>query len=490
MLPALVCLAVGASCFVAARTVFHDIPHGVDAVAYYFQAQVFASGRVTAPGVASVDAFDVPTIVTSQERRFAIYPPGWPALLAVALGIGAPSLANAALAALCAGFVWLTGRIIYGIREAWIALALLAMSPFFVFMGAGYLSHMAATTAVCACLYFMLLSRRAAGRPGLLWAVASGGAAGLAFDVRPFSAVLGVTCGLWVAWFTRDGEEGGWGQKLAAGGATAIGIGSLFFVYNGLTTGEPLLTGYHLYSEEFGLFGEKWNLSPGRAPYWLLNVTMFLYYLSHEIWGGPYTDLFLLIAALPVRDRRVWSVAAAPLLFIAGHSVFAIFGLYHGPRFAFMALPLILLASARGATELWRRATHPAARFGLVILAAGWVVVGPVRFFPAMATYYRANYQGQGVALLEEVERRGLSDALVFVSPPAAFQNLLHQNAIELSESRVLFSGWVPSEVDAVSRAYPRRERWLLEVDLPELPGRNFYPDRFELTDARWRRLP
>jgi hypothetical protein len=73
-------LAVLVSYFVTDR-VFERMPHIEDEMAYVWQAQAMARGRLTLPSPPSSESFLVPFVVDFHGQRFGKYPLGWPAML-------------------------------------------------------------------------------------------------------------------------------------------------------------------------------------------------------------------------------------------------------------------------------------------------------------------------------------------------------------------------------------------------------------------------
>ena len=71
-------LAVAAAYLVAER-VFERMPHIEDEIAYVWQAQAIAGGRLTVPTPAHPQSFLVPFVVDYNGQRFGKYPLGWPA---------------------------------------------------------------------------------------------------------------------------------------------------------------------------------------------------------------------------------------------------------------------------------------------------------------------------------------------------------------------------------------------------------------------------
>jgi hypothetical protein len=178
-------LAFGLSLMVS-RVVFERLPHLEDEVAYLFQAKVFARGQVTAPLYEPARAYWQPFVIEHEGVRFGKYPPGWPALLALGVGLGLAAWVNAALSAVNVALVYRIGRDIYGPDAGLIAAVLLTFSPMALLLNATLMSHTAALT--CA-LVFMWAYRRMSWAGGWRWGAAAGLALGLLTINRPLSAV-------------------------------------------------------------------------------------------------------------------------------------------------------------------------------------------------------------------------------------------------------------------------------------------------------------
>ncbi len=480
-------------CLALSRAVFDDVPHGGDAVAYAFQAKVFASGRAAAPGTPIPECFWVDNVVNWTERRFCVYPPGWPLLFAPFVALGAPQLANASLAGLAALLVWILARRLIGPCEGWLALGLAILSPFFTFMGASTMAHMACAAASLGMTVALLRALDAeAPRARARWGALSGAAAGVAITIRPLSGAL---CGLgavWIAaWIVRVPARRWLGVVLAALPPLAASA-LLFALYNVRTTGSPLLLAYRLPEFDVSFLGERGML---RASVWenlAANAPRFFRALNRETWGWPFPDLWPLaaLAILRPRDRRTWALIGAILLFLVGESCYHYFDLAFGPRLAFESLPWILIATAFAFTSLFdavgSRARTVAWRGVLVGLLALQSIAGAVALYPKLARYYSSIYCGHGPELARAVDERRIHDAIVFVDAERgrefAYGSLFLRNALDVGASDVIFARFVPELVAPMAARFPRREYWLLRVAYEALPGRNTYADRFRIT--------
>jgi hypothetical protein len=480
------------------RIVLGGVPHGYDAGAYYFQGQTMSTGRLVAPGTPLPEMFWMGNVVVEQGKRFGKYPPGWPACLAVFMAVGVPWLANPVLSGVCLALVMASAWRLFGPREAVAAGALALMSPFYMFMGADYLSHMA-----CAAGLSLMLSAslQAASSPGQTRAALWGGVAGLGLGAagltRPFSAMLG---GVGVVSVVLAACGRTQRTRLLAAAAAALPVLALaagtFLLYNAATTGDMLLFGHRYYARDFSFLGEQGQHRTGLWENATINLPRAVAGLHRQIWGIPLSDLApLLMALVLVRRRVVVALAAAVGFFVGAHSLYYFFDSYFGPRLIFETMPFVMTASGAGLVALWNVASRDGAfpwlRATVRAAAAVLLIMAVTTYFPERVGYYSANYCGQGADLLRVVKEKELTDAIVFLRVRDGFHynNLAILNAPDLSDSRPLFAHYVEGKVDAARMAYPREEAWILDASFRGIMGPDGYPDRFILEQTRWTRL-
>lgn len=481
-------------CVLLNRLVLGHMPHGWDEVSYHFQGQVFADGRVWAPGSPHIECFWNANVVNRIDKRFSKYPPGWPLLLAPAMALRAPELANACLTGLTVILLWHLARRWWGEREAWITAALALLSPFFTFMGSNFLSHMPCAALLLSGLWAMIRSLEApSARTGWLWALAAGACIAWAGLIRPYSAILGLAGNVWIAAWIQGLQVRPW-LRLGLGSVPpALAALAILLGFNAATTGHPLLMGYTQYSPDLNFLGVTGVHRESILHNVAANVPQIARGLSRHIWGTPWLDLLPLLLLPLIRpcERTSWALTGAAALFCLAHSLYYYFDFYYGPRLVFETMPWILLGSGRTIALLpW-----PSRRLRVAVIAgvAGVLALGPVRLYALLCDYYATNYCGQGTALRDVVRQRRLSGAIVFLraGPEAnfAYATLSPLNAVELTESDVLYARFVPESVGDVMRLMPGREAWILDVTYEPIPGFSEYADRFRLTRAVWQRV-
>jgi hypothetical protein len=123
------------------QRVFEGIPHIEDEIAYVWQAKAFVEGHLTISSPAHYSSTIVPFIVDYQGERFSKYPPGWPALLSVAIRLGTRAWINPLLAGLGVWLTYLLGKRFFSEFVGLLAAGLTVTSPFFLMNSGSLLSH-------------------------------------------------------------------------------------------------------------------------------------------------------------------------------------------------------------------------------------------------------------------------------------------------------------------------------------------------------------
>src|SRR5688572_19010336 len=216
-----------------------------DDVAALFQARIFASGAVTLPLPSEPEFFRVFGVLgdgVGRERWCGMYPPGWPALLAVGVRVGAPWLVNPVLAGALAVVTARLGERLFDRTTGRLAAGFLVASPMFLGLAATHLSHVA--TALFAAIAFgavLRLMRDGAPFAGLI----AGVALGVAFLCRPLDAVLlGVVFAVPMLSSPRLLRERALGISL---GIAAVGVAAILLsLFQSATTGDPFVPGHRL----------------------------------------------------------------------------------------------------------------------------------------------------------------------------------------------------------------------------------------------------
>lgn len=229
------------------------VAHVSDEVAYTLQARIFAAGQRVGPAADQPSMLLYPFWQAGPES-FAVFPPGWPALLALGERVGAPWLVNAALVGLLPALSFLLARA-WGRPEDEARLAALAaaLSPGVVLLAGSRMAHTSVLVALL--LSLVVVERR---RDGVLaWSL---GGLGLAYVVlaRPFDAAL-LGAPLWALGAWRLGRQPRLAPRLAGWTLPAALAVLLHLLDNHARTGDA-------FTFPVGPWFDAWVADMGRGP--------------------------------------------------------------------------------------------------------------------------------------------------------------------------------------------------------------------------------
>lgn len=432
-----------------------DFHFSADEFAYRFQAETYANGRLWVEAPPIPEIFDVIYLAVEGERWFGIFPPGWPAVLALADLAALPArLVNPLLgAALLAGlFVFARAR--FGATVALLAVVLCGVSAFTLLNAASLFSHVFAALMVLGVVWAgdRVLAGGRAGDAALM-AVALGALGA----TRHYSAVLAVLPFL-VA-LVRVRPPIGWKAIIAAALALAPFVAGVA-LYNRALTGDPLTVPFALYDPgvEMGFIR---GYTPWRAAVhlwrWLTDLAMTVSPLFPILWG--------LAIAAAIRNRSLkWYDAYLPVFLFGYLLYYSDGGFRHGPRYLFEAFPFAALRVAVFADGLLRdsapdrRVRLGRALFGLALLMA------------AANIAVNAAWTGKALAqrrdAVDQAEERGLSEALVLLCDgtgvlggTAPIHDLL-VNGTAL-DGDVIYGTYRAEQLDRLAALFPDRTVWV-----------------------------
>ena len=255
-----------------------------DENSYIFQAWLFLQGQLSQPAPPGVDSFFHRMVINDEQAGWlSRYPPAHSVWLMPGVAVDYPRLMIAVAAFISVWFTTLAGERI-GV-PSWITVGLLFISPYFWLMQGSVLSHTSglAATAMMIWAYFVWLEDRK-----INFLVIAGLAWSFLFLNRTFTAFLiaipfGVhALSMLIQTRTLHNLIG----TAVFAGCSLIGV-VLFFFYNFLTTGDPLLPTYLYYNKLDGLgFGIRnkpdFDFTPGRGwEYIKFNLSA----LNVRLWG-------------------------------------------------------------------------------------------------------------------------------------------------------------------------------------------------------------
>ena len=478
--PLTIALAGMALALAAGLLVLQEFPHVSDEVAYQFQAHALAHGRLYFPAPSPADAWTFIHTFVDDGRWYGIMNPGWPLFLAVGYAAHAPWLVNPLLGALAVlAFAGFFREAAFEGRTSRLALALLTLSPFVLFMNGTYMSHPANLLlfgVFCWAWARMLRTR------GLGWATLAGLAIALNLLVRPVDTAA-VTLPFMIQGLARLWRDRRVLLPAVLAGVLAAGGIAATLAYDRALTGDPMQMPVTKYfearnpNERFGIgfgddmgtkmHGDEW---PGFHPPDAIRVTAYrLVQFARDVYGLP-----LLVFALPFLawQRRgylfdEWTIVltAAGLALIGVYFFHFYHGIAYGSRHLYLALPALALLLARLIQGRPRAdGSRGAPRVAAAALAA-LVIHVAVFALPPLVREYGDNYRGSSAIVRREVARQHLDNALILVQPGDwAWKSTFPLNSYPLERSRVLFARDVPATHEALLDAWPGRTVWTLSV--------------------------
>ncbi len=356
------------------------LPSSVDEMVQLLNARALLHGSAALPLPGPAAAWMVQNSVLTPSGLASIYPPLHTLALALGLAAGASWLVGPLAAGVATGVGSLVfERLLPSLREARVAAALTALSPFVIFLGGTQLSHTTAaalvvTTAWCA------LRARDGGAP---WALAAGAATGAVVCTRPWTGLVLSAVILATLWLPRAlRAPARWSAVrsglLILGGAP---FAALLFWWNQHLFGNPLRLGYIAAfgpAHDLGFHTDPWGNVYG--PIQALAYTgSDLVQLGTHLLESPLPALALIGVGLLAARRLprgsgtllAWAFGA-----VGANALYWYHGLHMGPRMLYESAPawvglwvLSVAALAREGTGLaspFRRAVAWAAALSLL----------------------------------------------------------------------------------------------------------------------------
>lgn len=407
---------------------YQQLPHVPDELGYLVQSRFYAAGVLTMPAPPVLDAFEMYLMFVQSNVWYPAPPPGWPMLLSMGTLVGLPWLVNPVLAGVSILLCYLLLQEIYSKRTARISIFLLAVSPWYVFLGMSFMTHMSTLALTLLAAITVVRSRRT----GNLWLPWIGGfALGLMALIRPMeAATIALILGLWAI--------GLGGQRLRIPAiiglvAGAIIVGSTTLAYNKTLTGEATVFPIMAFADqEFGVnsnamgFGPDrgigWELDPypGHAPLdALINSELNTFAINVELLGWGVGSLLLVAVALfggRMRRGDYLMLAVIVAIYIPHFFYYFSGGPDFGARYWFLMVVPLLALTVRGIQVLEDKfgiGTKGHAVVMASVLALSLIAL--VNFFPWRAVDKYHHYRGIRPDIINLAEENDFGRSLVLV---------------------------------------------------------------------------
>lgn len=479
------------------RMVFEGVPHVPDEVGYWFQAKYFATGALWLPSPPAAGAFELQHVMNLDGKWFSIFPPGWPAVLALGFAAGVPTVVNPLIAGATILVLYPFLRRLYGARTANAAGALLALSPMFLFMSGGVMAH--PLSALCTVGAAAAL-HRAWDAPSPWLALFAGALLGWLALTRPFEGMLVCAAfGLYALtrWTHIRARRAVLVSLLLPIGAVAIGalILPYFAALTGRAFDDPVTkyfdTVYYPRSNRLGFgpdianFGWGTDFLPGHSPLeGALNAQLSAQLIHFELFGWPIGSWAPIVLYLLWR-RDVWAREDALFLTIIivvmlGQACYWYAGADYGARYWYQLLIPCCVLAAKALTRALpdRTVESPAAQTpaltpALTLAPAALVLslIAVVIFVPWRGATKYVGYRGMSGSVARLVRECPMTHGLVFVHNAAANTPFgVYSAAAILNDpgfrgDAPIFARETSAEVTQAARAaFPARPVWLIDV--------------------------
>ncbi len=457
-------------------------PHIPDEVVYLYHARYFAGGMLTAPAPPVPEAFGVYLMGHVGSRWHPSTLPGWPVMLALGVLFGVPWLVNPALAGLNVLLSHLLLREMYDRHTARLALLLLCLSPWHIFMAMNFMSH----TFVLTCSLAAAVAVSWARKTGkAVWGLVGGFAVGMVSLIRPLDGlVVAGLLGLWAIGF------GGRRLKVTSIVAFVLGsivMGAAVLPYNTLLTGDPTVFPLNAYLDRrfgpgrndlgFGAnrgFGWPLDPFPGHSPLEaLINADLNIFSLNIELFGWS-TGSVIMMSLLVFSGAMRRSDYLMLTLITATLGVYSLYWFSGGPDFGarywyLMLVPCVAL-TVRGIQFLGRLLeAWPAGS----TVKGGRVMVGVlslclltlVNYFPwrAIDKYHSYLRMRPDIRYLAKEYSFGKSLVLIRGNSHPDYASAWIYNPLDLHADAPVYAWDRNPEVRAlVLKAYADRPVWLV----------------------------
>lgn len=472
------------------------MPHVPDELAYLFQAKLFSSLDLSAPIPPVPEVFDYfypQFIVVTDGHWIGVYPFGHPLVLTLGEVIGAPWIMPAIVGAATVLLVFAIGRKVYSARVGLLAALVFVTSPFFLMTASNFMSHNTAAFFLVASLFCTVISDR---RP-VAYGILGGLLYGLFFNTQQLTAVALVgPVGMLLASYAVPRDTRGRTLRyiggFLAGGFVMLGA---YFLYNMGTTGDAFTNGLQIGSNpaKFVGFGGENSASLG-----IQNQQIQLAFLLLVLNGWPlYAGLMFVLMpfVLATRHRWDWFLIVSVVIAFGIYVLFIGPGIMHGPRYWYVASPLLALLTARGAdrgaevltglaSELRRRIIggDESPRWpGVIVMYAvvcalvgagiyGWLLGRHTywydEFVPNKAVALK-SFNNVDDQIIEAVEEQDIHDALVLVQDCQSWQcygSVFWLNNTHL-DGDIVYAKDMPARRAELFAAYPDRYVYIVGYD-------------------------
>ncbi|MDH3207801.1 MAG: glycosyltransferase family 39 protein [Gemmatimonadota bacterium] len=389
---------------------YRVFPTSVDEMAQLLNAQALAGGLLAMPVPGNEAAWSIQNGLVVPQGWVSIYPPLHTLLLAVGLRAGAAWLVGPLAVAVATWAAALSFEELLGRRVGRGAAIVLAVSPFWVLLGATYLSH----TTAAACLALVLWAGLRARSGSIGWAVAAGASMGASVTARPWIGLVSSATLLAALWWDQRDQ---WVRRVGSVVAGGLPFAALLFAWNSRLFGGPLRLGYSAAygpPHSLGLHIDPWGNAYGLTEA-VAYTGVDLALLGAHLLEAPLSVVAVIGVALllGMRGAGTTPLLAWVITAVVANALYWHHGIHWGPRMLYEATPAWVALGVASAAYVMREGVSPLRMrrmAGWAIAAAG---IGALALLPGVLM--SAARSSESLAYVALPDPPGEEPALVFI---------------------------------------------------------------------------
>lgn len=472
-LAALLLIGIGIAGGLAAVWVLRGFPNSADEYSYIFGAKTFLAGRLWNPLPPLHDLFSYSHIVFWDGKWVTVYPPGWPLLLATVMGLRLPAWLASPL---CGGVLLIAvmklGEKRDGPIGGLIAVALVALSPFFLFNAGSYFDVLPAATAG---LLFCWAGLAFLDDPRWSRAIFAGAALGVLGLIRNEDVLL---FGLpFAGQFLLRAERRHYRRVLGIIFAGLPFLAALCF-YNYAVFSFFLVNRVNVeYPDAY--FGSGVISRNGDFTTLLSSLKLIISRMVKLVnWSSPPLVLSYVVsfAFTAYRRRLNFLDIIFPIHILFFMMVDFTGGNQYGPRYYFAAFPLLVLTIVSALVPLLREAEFSQWRPLAVSLAVAHFAVCLAAL--AIIVPFVRTVVSQRMDIYDQVKQQDLSNAVVVIRSTTGAISGMHMDQRDLTrngiaaDAKVLYVLNIPDKLRELRLLFPDRQFYIYERDLANPKGK------------------
>lgn len=391
------------------KGVLHSFLSSADEHSCYFLAECLRIKKLWVPSPPLSEFFNVVHVGNRDGKWFSVYPPGWPLLWAAGLSLKAVDYLNPLMATLALVFFFLAAKKVFTEEAARIGIALVSLTPFFIFNSASYFSHPTSLLMVSIFLFaYVKYGQAASEKERSLWAVLAAAAVGYGLMTR-YLTLTAVSAPFLFYEARRRFKAKAW-RKSDTLFLAVLGLFIALILYqNWAVTGKPFKAP-NKYDKSWERLGFRGDYTPldgflfilSRFFYlmdWFPPILLFLFFRAFFLKRGPN----------PLEQLFRWGFFYPVIAYFFYYSWG---GGQYGPRYYYEGFPFFGLVLGQGIVTGWKGGNVALKKFILGALLASFVSNGYL--FYKQAEYF-GEVSSERKSLYELAEKTIKNKAIVFI---------------------------------------------------------------------------